>query len=229
MNDSDPAPNQQENQPLRMTPERDAGVIYCVQCGTPVHANVQFCPNCGLGRFAANTQMDMRAASLFNVYSPVMDLSRLPPQQAEQFKRHQLLETFPTAVVVILHILTLGIFTIFFHGLKHSKMPKIQHDDFGAGKAIGFMFIPFFNLYWIFMFWLRLADRINFQFRLRGLPDGVNRGMAMATCILCVIPYVNIFIGGPIFMSILAGQVQSATNRLAQMQMPQNFGAAGGR
>ena len=195
-----------------------AGPSYCVKCGSLVHPADHFCPKCGTAQAAA-PGAGLSPTDLFNVYSPGFDLAKLAPSQAERFKKHEFIDTFPTALVVLLHIFTLGIFTVIFQGLKHSRMPLIRYDDFRAGKAIGFMFIPFFNLYWLFVFWLRLVDRINFQYRLRGHPEAVSRGLAMTTCVLGVIPYVNILVAYPILMSILTAQVQSAANRLAEMQM----------
>lgn len=87
-------------------------------------------------------------------------------------------------------ILTIGIFGTIYLGLKHSKLPLIKSDDFTAGKGIGFLFIPFFNLYWQFVFWLRLVDRINFQYRLRGEPDPVSRDLALWTIILSLVGFV---------------------------------------
>ena len=47
---------------------------------------------------------------------------------------------------------TLGLFTFIYQGLNFSKLPVARHDDFGSGKAIGFMFIPIYSLYWTFRF-----------------------------------------------------------------------------
>ena len=81
----------------------------------------------------------------------------------------------------MLSIITLGIFGLVYMGLKHGQLPKVKSNDPGAGKAIGFWFIPFFHYYWIFVFWLRLVDRINFQYRLRGAPAPVSRNFAIWT------------------------------------------------
>ena len=115
----------------------------------------------------------------------------------------------------MLHILTLGLFTVFYQGLKLSKLPLVKPSDFTAGKGIGFNFIPFFNLYWVFRFVLDITDRLNFQFRLRGQPPPISRGLALASCIIHVIPYLN-FVGWLIVEPIVLGQWQAATNRLVK-------------
>lgn len=131
---------------------------------------------------------------------------------------HTFTDELNVAVCVLLHFLTCGLFTFIYCGLKFDNLPKTKTDDFGAGKAIGFMFIPLFNLYWRFMFWQSLAERINLQYQLRGQRGPVSTGLATAYCIIMLIPYVNIFVAVPIIAPILFAQIQSATNGLVRMK-----------
>lgn len=126
---------------------------------------------------------------------------------------HQL-SSFSVVGVVLLQLVTLGIFSTIWFGLMHDKMPRLRHDDPSAGKAIGFMFIPFFNLYWMFFAYCRLCDRIAEQRRFRGLPEGNLKGLAIGTCVVAVIPYVNFFIGFPIMWPLFFGLLQSRVNEL---------------
>lgn len=159
-----------------------------------------------------------------NVYDEAVDLTQVfTAEQREQYMRHSL-TTFPTWLAVVLHIVTFGLFSLIYQGLKLSKLPLVKSDDFSAGKGIGFNFIPFFNLYWVFRFVLSITDRLNFQFRLRGQPGPVPRDLALASCIVHVIPYVNV-IGWLILEPIVAGQWQSATNRLVRASDPQTTSA----
>jgi hypothetical protein len=102
----------------------------------------------------------------------------------------------------------------------HSNLPKISDKDLSAGKAIGFRFIPFFNLYWIFVFWEQLARRINFQFRLRNKPIPVSVALADWACILRIlgiIPYLGYITAAVAFLvlfPILFSQIRSACNEL---------------
>jgi hypothetical protein len=156
--------------------------------------------------------------SPLDLYREGADLTKmLDPYQQEQFKQHSL-SRFPSWLVVVLHFLTLGLFTLIYQGLKFSDMPLVKHDDFRAGKGIGFMFIPFFNLYWVFRYALSMTDRLNFQFRLRGQPPRVSRGLALTSAIGWVIPYVQ-FISFLILMPIVSGQWQSAANWLADARL----------
>jgi hypothetical protein len=147
----------------------------------------------------------------------------LPFSMADAGHRAQhRLTRFEPAVVIILHFVTFGLFTFIWFGLKHGQLPVVAQDDPSAGKAIGFMFIPFFNIfYWNFIFWMRLCDRINLQLALRGLPPKAPKGLAQATCICTLIPYVGGLLNFFILMPILAGTLQSAINMLADADRPQ--------
>ena len=137
-------------------------------------------------------------------------------------------ESFSTSGAVLLDIFTCGIFGLIYYGLKFGELPKASRNDFGAGKAIGFSFIPYFNFYWIFRFWYGLCDRINMQIRLRGRNDMLlSRSMVTAICVMQVcsaIPYVNLLVLIPymIVREIFVGRMQNAINTMAAptMAMP---------
>ena len=127
---------------------------------------------------------------------------------------HQL-SNFPVALVILLHYMTCGIFSLIWLNLMHGRLPRIRPDDPSAGRAIGFCFIPFFNLYWIFFTYRRLCLRVDEQRELYGLPPGNLRGMATTNCIFQVIPYINGLIGYTIITPIFIGLLQSSVNQLA--------------
>jgi len=61
------------------------------------------------------------------------------------------------------------------------------------GKAVGFLFIPFFNLYWVFQAVWGWSVDFNKYTAERGIAARrVPEGMALTLCIIAVIPYVNI-------------------------------------
>ncbi len=80
-------------------------------------------------------------------------------------------------------------------------------SDHTAGQAVGFLFIPFFSIYWMFPSYQKLAELINRTLadeRFEGRGPMVNVGTSTAMCVLnivSIIPYlgflaslVNIFI-----------------------------------
>jgi len=178
--------------------------MFCRNCGKELTGSPEICPSCG-------TKL---MTGIGDIYDPAFDLSSLSDEQRSEFGQHQFTSTFPTAAVIVLSFLTLGLFVLIYFGLKHSELPMIKHDDFKAGKAIGFMFIPFFNLYWQFRFWLRLVDRVNLQLRLRGLPPTISKGLMLATIIISLIPCVDF--AAIIMYPICIGEIQIACNKLAE-------------
>ena len=128
---------------------------------------------------------------------------------------HQL-TTFPVAVAVLLHFVTFGIFTLVWLNLMHGKLCRVRADDPSAGKAVGFCFIPFFNLYWIFFTYRRLCLRIDEQRDLYGLPPGNLRGLATTACIFQVIPYISLLLGYTLLTPIFMGMMQSSVNQLVR-------------
>lgn len=148
------------------------------------------------------------------VYQEYFNTESLPKQDITNMKYHWFKGELHTAWVVIFNILTLGLFWTIYCWLHHTDLPHIKEDDFTATKGIWFLFIPFFNLYWICKFWLRLVNRINFQFKLRGRELPVSKWLAITFLVLQYIPYLNI-LGILIFWSIMVGQIESGVRKLA--------------
>jgi hypothetical protein len=130
-----------------------------------------------------------------------------------------LVTNFPTVGAVLLSIFV-PFFAVIYYGMVHGNLPMRRPDDPGAGKAIGFMFIPFFNLYWMCFFWIRLCTRLNDERMLAGLAPTAPRGLVIAICwcyLGMFIPFVNLVailaIG---VMSIVAvAQIQTSINELS--------------
>jgi hypothetical protein len=71
------------------------------------------------------------------------------------------------------------------------------------GKAIGFLFIPFFNLYWVFVAVPGLAEKLNRLAQQRGVVPRVSHGLAMTHAVLFVcgiVPYIGLL---PLFVGML--------------------------
>ncbi len=63
------------------------------------------------------------------------------------------------------------------------------------GKAVGFLFIPFFNLYWMFVAYKGLGEDMNKTLQRYGVPYQVKETLGLIACILCcvaiIIPYIG--------------------------------------
>ena len=130
------------------------------------------------------------------------------------------------AACVVFHFLTLGLFTLIRLGLQHGRMPRLRWDDPSAGRAIGFMFIPFYNLYWMFFMYRRLCDRVDEQRWMRGLPPSRLRGLVTGALICQLIPYAN-YVSLLILMPIFLGKMQASINELVRVTPYQHY--AGGQ
>lgn len=86
-------------------------------------------------------------------------------------------------------------------------MERTGFNEFTPGQAVGFLFIPLFNMYWMFPSYQKLGEQLNrilAQDKYEGRGPLVNVGTSTAMCVLNIvgiIPYigslaalVNIFI-----------------------------------
>ena len=62
------------------------------------------------------------------------------------------------------------------------------------GKAVGFLFIPLFNLYWMFVAFYGLAQDMRLYCAQRAIPCAANPTFALITLILLLLPCVQIAI-----------------------------------
>jgi hypothetical protein len=147
-----------------------------------------------------------------DIYSEDFDLKKLKTKAKTEFKKFNI-ESFPVAATVILHLITLGLFSLIYFGIIQGRFPKIKENDFGTGKSIGFMFIPIFNIYWYFFNWLRLTDRINLQLKLRNKRAPDYKPFMIVSLILSLIPILN-YIGAFILMPIVMGLLQHSLNKI---------------
>lgn len=90
------------------------------------------------------------------------------------------------------------------------------------GKAVGFMFIPFFNIYWQFVCLLGLSQNLNAYTKRHNVPaPPVSESLAMTFCILniCgIVPYLGILasIGAFVIAFIMFSQFKNASAAIAE-------------
>ena len=83
------------------------------------------------------------------------------------------IKVVPVANAVIFVILTFGIYHLFWLGRIFTELHSRRATTITPGKAVGFLFIPFFNLVWVFMVWKEIGDAISRQYVSAGLrPPG---------------------------------------------------------
>lgn len=127
---------------------------------------------------------------------------------------------FSTAGAVFLSIFV-PFFSLIFYGIVHGQLPRRRSDDPTTGKAIGFMFIPFFNIYWMCFFWVRLCTRINDEQMRVGQPPTAPRGLIIAMLWMMLgmfIPLLNILVmlALAVMSIVFIAQLQGSLNSLAR-------------
>lgn len=123
------------------------------------------------------------------------------------------------AVVPFLLTQTILIFVVIYKmwaAIQDERSPRMS-----PGKAIGFLFIPFFNLYWIFQVWGGFPTDYNRYLEHHALPlPRLSQGLYVTYAILvllCAIPFLGLLvllIASPVFIT-LAAKTSDAVNRLA--------------
>jgi hypothetical protein len=152
-----------------------------------------------------------------DIYDDCFDVDDIKKSDIKQMKRHCFDNFFSTWLIVFLHIITFWLFSIVRMWLMYDLLPKINEYDFWSSKAIWFLFIPIFNIYWAFVFRLKLVNRINFQYKLRSLDYPISKKLAIITLIMLLIPILNVF-SFLILKSILLYQIQSGINWLVDIK-----------
>lgn len=160
-------------------------------------------------------KLETDSLGLRDIYQEDFDASNLSKTDIQKVIGHCITKKFSPGLAVFLNIITVWIFWFFYYWFRHDDFPIIKSNDFGSWKAIWFMFIPFFNIYWQFVFWLKLVNRINLQYRLMRKEIPISKWFAITTLILSIIPYVN-YVWFLIFHSILIYQIQLAINGLVK-------------
>ncbi len=75
-------------------------------------------------------------------------------------------------------------------GMAWGNVPP-EHRVITGGEAVGKMFIPGFNLYWIFRASTALCTALDYSLMSRGSMARAPKGLAIAAAIVTVIPYLN--------------------------------------
>jgi hypothetical protein len=114
------------------------------------------------------------------------------------------------AMVVVLHLATCSLSSVFWFNRLHGLLPRTQSDDPSPMTAMLLLFVPVVNFYWVFFTWLRLCDRIAEQRQLHGLPPSDIKVLCLVGCILMFVPYLNIlsiFLYQPALFACLQAEV----------------------
>jgi hypothetical protein len=144
-------------------------------------------------------------------------------------------EPLPGALFILMGFLAV-IYSSVIMAILVYKMWKVIQDGHARttpGKAVGFLFIPFFNLYWIFQaFW---GFSVDYNAYIERHSIAVNKlpvNLFLTYAILSVasaVPYIGILPGIAAFIIfiILITQICNAVNALPEMTITESVPAAG--
>jgi hypothetical protein len=119
--------------------------------------------------------------------------------------------------------LTAGILFLIWLYQAWSVVPR-EYGGPSPGMAVGLLFVPFFNLYWIFRVVPGLSSALQraLDELEPGRPHGAGFGLGVAACILSLIPYLNVV--AIILLLIWINIANGAKNALIRLESAQGAG-----
>jgi hypothetical protein len=133
-----------------------------------------------------------------------------------------------TQVLTVLYLvgaLTAAGLGLAWLGFAWAAIPEMNRVTAGGkrvspGTAVGFMFIPCFSLYWIFVAVVGLTDALNVVLTSSGCMRRAPRGLAIAACVCYLVPCTTMLVA-PILWFILMWQMDDALKEfLARPPVP---------
>ena len=132
-------------------------------------------------------------------------------------------------LVVVAGLASYIVGIVFYYMMLYRAWSAIQDMKKGTprttpGKAVGFLFIPFFNFYWIFVGIYGLAQDYNRYIAEKkyDLPK-MSEGLFLASCVLrlcAMIPYLGLLvsIGHLVVIIIVCVQISSGLNGIVAIR-----------
>jgi len=111
----------------------------------------------------------------------------------------------PMLIFLIIGLIILLIAQIYFLIILHkvwqfsineSKRLNLVPTIKTPGQAIGYLFIPFYNFYWLFMAYGKISSDLNAIAKVKNVPKCISGGLGVTISILCIlnlIPFVGYF------------------------------------
>jgi hypothetical protein len=110
---------------------------------------------------------------------------------------------------------------VWLHKAWSSVPDQMRYNDAGRwitpGQAVGYNFIPFYNLYWVFVANLGLCEAINRTLVAQGKQPKAPKGLAIAACVSQLVPYCNLLVG-PILWAVYMFMVDGARREMLNPQ-----------
>ena len=186
-----------------------AQAVACMSCGAKPIGHKKFCRQCGTGLnleqiVCVKCGANLNTGGLAQLTGGVAPQATTP--LSKSLNTYFMAYWIALAVCIIVPIPVVGWIGTFIASIVcvvvKSKLLyqcwKLIPADIARttpGKAVGFLFIPIFHFYWMFVAYMGLCEDLNKTLQQRGIQFEVNKTMGMVYCILylaCLIPILNI-------------------------------------
>ena len=166
--------------------------ICCTRCAAEIPDVDAVCPVCG---FAWHETRKQKIASYFRIYVICLIANLILGILPSFFQNNFLMSAVFSVLTIPFSIVGL-VYSMMFLYQCWSLIPKKNRRAW-PGQYVGFLFVPFYNLYWAFPAYYGLVKRQN-----ELLPEG-KRGSSKIVLTFLILPYAScllVFLG----MAILA-------------------------
>jgi len=153
--------------------------ICCTRCAAEIPDTNAFCPVCG---FAWHEERKQKIGSYFRIYVVCLVINLVLGIIALFFQGNTLLSIVFSLLTIPFSVVGL-VFSMMFLYQCWSLIPKKNRRAW-PGQYVGFLFVPFYNLYWVFPAYYGLIKRQNAP-----LPEE-KRGNEKIVLTFLILPYV---------------------------------------
>lgn len=122
----------------------------------------------------------------------------------------------PVMILSFLMVIPAVIFQVLWLYFAWDAVPP-QFRSASPGAAVGLLFVPFFNVYWVFRAVVGLSASIRRTLQALEGPNagGAGQGLAIAACVVSFVPFVNL--SAWILFLIWVCLANSAKNRMLRL------------
>lgn len=178
----------------------------CPFCRHASDSTAPFCPRCGALIPTPKQDGDGDGGGWHNV--PLQDaFTPEPPLRPPR--------RFPVAAMLLLACITATVFGVVAILRNLDTLPREFPDQQRFRDVAWKLLVPFFNLFWAYLAWLELSDRLERELARRGHPRRLPRRLLTATFLLLPVPFLDL--AALLLIPILAAWFQNAVNQLADI------------
>jgi hypothetical protein len=114
------------------------------------------------------------------------------------------------------------LYRVWHYAINESKRLKLTPTIETPGMAIGYLFIPFYNFYWVFKSYGKISNDLNAIAKAKMSNETISNGLGIGISVLClmgIIPYVGFVTGfvAIVLFPVFIYQLMAFCVRLSQI------------